>query len=151
MTTALLTAENYKQGMLVDDELVGGITDDPEKAGAFVAFVIRSSTGEHIVYRSFDRLEDALEQMNRVRRPWIYEATVGCGESGCGNNKDGGCKINGCGKKRRELAAAAEESEGGGCCGGGGHGHGHGHGAGGCCGGGHKEPESESISSTQSR
>ncbi len=138
--------------MLVDDELVGGITDDPEKSGAFVAFVIRSSTGEHIVYRSFDRLDDALEQMNRVRRPWIYEATVGCGESGCGNNKDGGCKINGCGKKRRELAAAAGETSAepgpkspkspksmkSDCCGGHGHGHdqGHSHGAdGGCCGG----------------
>jgi len=89
-----LTLENYSKGFLMDEELMGGITESPEAPGTFVAFVLRHTTGEYLGYQSFTDLNEALATLNRVERPWMYEKTNGCG--GCGEG--GGCAGGQCGK-----------------------------------------------------
>src|SRR4051812_33419301 len=95
----LLNEENYKQGFLIDEELMGGITqnqqnkDDPE---TFAAFVLRHTTGEYLGYHVFSSLRDALQAINKITRPWTFELTSGCGNGACkpGGACDGGaCKV----------------------------------------------------------
>jgi hypothetical protein len=93
-----LTRENYARGFLVDEELMGGVTEHPEQPGQFVAFVLRHTTGEYLGYQPFVELDAALEKINAVSRPWSFEKVGGCG--GC---KDGQCGKGACG------------SSGGGC------------------------------------
>jgi uncharacterized membrane protein YgcG len=88
----LLTAENYSKGFLVDDELLGGVTQHPEQPGTYVAFVLRHTTGEYLGYQPFTDLEEALAVINRVKRSWTYEKTGGCGgQGGGGCDGSGGC------------------------------------------------------------
>jgi hypothetical protein len=100
----LLTPENYSKGFLVDEELMGGVTANPDQPGNFVAFVLRHTTGEYLGYQPFSDLDEALATLNRVSRPWTFEMTSGCGGGNCGN---GACGKGACGSKK---------SAGGGCC-----------------------------------
>ena len=106
-----LTAENYNQGFLVDDEVVGGVAEHPENPGQFVAFILQHETGEYLGYQPFNSLQEALDVINKVERPWVFEKASscqgGCGEhehshehghgngGGCGGSGGGGC--GGCG------------------------------------------------------
>jgi hypothetical protein len=83
----LLTTENYQKGLLVDEELMGGVTEAPEQPGSYLAFVLRHTTGEYLGYETYSALEPALDAINQVKRPWVYEKSGGCGEAACG---DGG-------------------------------------------------------------
>lgn len=95
-----LTVENYNKGMLVDEELMGGVSPDPQNPGQFTAFVLRHSTGEYLGFQAFTQLEDALKAINSVERNWAYEKTGGCGEEMC----DGGnCPAGGCANKGSEI------------------------------------------------
>ena len=93
-----LTAENYAKGFLVDEELMGGVTEDPDHKGVFVAFVLRHTTGEYLGYQPFQELGHALQAINQVERSWSFDTVGGCG--GC---KDGSCGKGAC-------------SKGGNCC-----------------------------------
>ena len=93
----MLDSENYKKGFLVDDELMSGVTEDPEAPGRFVAFIISHATGEYLGYQPFEQLADALSTINQIKRNWIFEAVGGCGTGGCGG--DGSCKGGGCKNK----------------------------------------------------
>lgn len=97
----LLTAENYTRGFLIDEELMGGITQDPDSPGNFVAFVLRHTTGEYLGYRPCSTLNEALTLINSVQRPWSYEKTSGCG--GCGNA--GKCSGGKCGRSKKSETA----------------------------------------------
>lgn len=90
----LLNAQNYVKGVLVDQDLMGGVTTDPQKPGQFIAFVINHMTGEYLGYQSFLELEPALQTINAVKREWTYSKVGGCGNGSCG--KEGGCSKGSC-------------------------------------------------------
>lgn len=91
-----LTEQNYSRGFLVDQELMGGVSEDPERPGHYFAFVLRHTTGEYLGYQPFETLADAITAINGVERNWVFEAVKGkcggsgrCGAGGCGG---GGCR-----------------------------------------------------------
>jgi hypothetical protein len=98
----LLNAENFRLGFLLDEELMGGVTElkaeeltsgEPER---YLAYVLRHTTGEYLGQRRFTELADALSAMNQIVRPWRFERTKACGGSGLcatGNCAGGGCKV----------------------------------------------------------
>lgn len=88
-----LSATNYQKGFLIDDQLMGGITEDPSNSSRFVAYVLNHLTGEYLGYQGFSELEPALAAINAVQRPWHYESSSGCGNGNC---KAGECKGTGC-------------------------------------------------------
>src|SRR5688500_10637090 len=92
---ALLNLENYGQGFLVDDDLMAGVTQQPENPNIFVAFVLKHGTGEYLGYQPYPELDTALEAINRIERTWTFERFGGCG-GGCGEG--GGCNKGSCGK-----------------------------------------------------
>lgn len=88
-----LNAENYKKGFLVDDDLMAGITADPDHPGTYIAFVLQHTTGEYLGYQPFAELDGAIHAINRIQRPWTFEKLGGCG--GCAG---GGCGAGKCGQ-----------------------------------------------------
>lgn len=91
----LLNAENYRQGFLVDEELMGGITEVTDPPGHFAAFVLRHTTGEYLGYEVYPALTHALSAIAAVKREWKFESTSGCGacgEGNCSKAQGGGCK-----------------------------------------------------------
>lgn len=92
-----LTPENYDQGFLIDEELMGGVAQDPSIEGNFVAFVVSSLNGEYLGYQSFPKLAEALNSLNSVQRRWIFERSGGCGGGKCeeGFCNQGQCQIRG--------------------------------------------------------
>jgi hypothetical protein len=79
-----LTAENFKKGFLIDEQWMGGVTEDPEKPGFYAAFILSHETGEYLGYHPGLALETALQQMNAIARDWKYESTSSCGMGKCG-------------------------------------------------------------------
>ena len=47
-----LTPQNYNQGFLVDEELMAGVTENPDQAGVFSAYVLRHTTGEYLGHQT---------------------------------------------------------------------------------------------------
>ncbi|MEW6055958.1 MAG: hypothetical protein AB1540_05025 [Bdellovibrionota bacterium] len=90
---ALLTTKNYKDGFLIDDETIGGVTEMSN--GVFAAYVSHYLTGETLDYREFSSLAEALERLNGIDRKWIYES-IGC--SSKTSHKATGCSSRGCSK-----------------------------------------------------
>lgn len=106
-----LTIENYKKGLLVDDEFMAGVTEDPDQPGKAVAFVLNHLSGEYLAYEPFDDVEAALASINSLERDWEYEkGGGGCGDGACG---EGGCRGGGCGAGGCEDEAGCED---GACC-----------------------------------
>lgn len=85
------TLENYNQGFLLDEELMAGVSSNPDSSNTYVAFVLQHTTGEYIGYQVFSQLSAAIHAINQIQRPWKFEKVGGCG--GCG--KDGSCEKNG--------------------------------------------------------
>ena len=99
---ATLNTENYSQGFLVDEELMAGVTQHPEQANTYVAFVLQHSTGEYLGYQPYTSLDQALDRINQSPRPWTFERiSGGCGGGKCGTGEGGcgggGCKAGKCG------------------------------------------------------
>lgn len=112
----LLTRENYSKGFLVDDEVIGGVTEmapEPGQAKVFSAYVSHYLTGETYLYQEFDNLDAALDHLATVERQWRYEA-IGCGSKKSGSG--GGCSTGGCGTS----ATSSSTGCGAGSCGTGG-------------------------------
>lgn len=108
---ALLTPENFLSGLLVDDELLGGVSQDPQAPGKYIAYVLRHTTGEYLGYVPNLIQEEALALLNRVERPWAFESTSACG--GCEKKGSGKCDGNQCAIKKATRRAAATPQE---CC-----------------------------------
>jgi hypothetical protein len=93
----MLTKDNYSKGLLIDEELIGGVSEHPEKSDHFIAYVMKIDTAEYLRYGEFQELEKALEALNSVERSWQFEKVGGCGGckdgQGCGG---GGCKKGAC-------------------------------------------------------
>jgi len=102
-----ITAENYSQGFLVDDELMAGVTETAEKPGTFTAYVLRHTTGEYLGHQTNLRLSEALEMINRIPRDWCFETTKGCDGGRCAEGK---CKGEGC-KVFDKSAAALRDAQ----------------------------------------
>ncbi len=98
-----LDADNFVTGFLVDEELMAGVG---QEAGSptYFAYVLRHTTGEYLGYEIFDSLSPALEAINRIPRPWIYESLSECGGGKCGK---GGCKGGKCGKSKSGIACVS--------------------------------------------
>jgi hypothetical protein len=97
------TAENYKAGFLLDEELMAGISESTESPGLFTAYVVRHTTGETLGTQQFTDVFEALRIINDIPRQWTFESTSKCG----GNCAAGGCgkKGGGCGKKKNASSA----------------------------------------------
>ncbi len=96
-----LTADNYTKGFLMDEELMGGISEDRDQPGNFHAFIVRHTTGETVGFRQFENLFEAIRTLNDVERAWEFTPVSKCGNGNCGNGncgKEGG----GCGRKKKE-------------------------------------------------
>jgi hypothetical protein len=107
------TADNYKGGFLIDEELMAGISETTEAPGNFTAYVVRHTTGETLGVQTFNDLFEALRTINDIPREWAFESASKCG----GNCAAGGCgkKGGGCGKTKSsssETAAASDCSTG---------------------------------------
>ncbi len=95
------TADNFKTGFLIDEELMAGITEPADAPGTYTAYVVRHTTGETLGVQQFTNAFEAIRTLNDIPREWTYEAISKCGSGNCG--KDGGCgkKGGGCGKKSK--------------------------------------------------
>ena len=101
------TADNFKKGFLIDEELMAGISDNAEASGFYTAYVVRHTTGETLGTQNFENLFEAIRTLNDIPREWTYETISKCGGGNCGNGK---CKGGGCGKKSKEESPSTEAS-----------------------------------------
>lgn len=104
----LLTRDNFGKGFLIDEELMGGITEDPSQPNPYTAFVLRHTTGEYLGYQAFPTLDEALGVLNAVQRAWTFERTSGCGNDQCG--KAGKCSGTGCKIGRQKQAEGGDQT-----------------------------------------
>ena len=91
-----LHADNYQQGILVDDDWMAGVCHE---ATGYLAFVVSTTTGEYVGCHRFQTLGDALGAINRIPRPWRFEAYgKGCGGGRCGEGScdPTQCSVGGC-------------------------------------------------------
>lgn len=95
------TAENFKKGFLIDEELMAGISESTEMPGHFHAYVVRHTTGETLGNQEFDNLFEAIRTINDIQRDWTYEAISKCGGGNCGSGK---CGTGSCGAKKEEQS-----------------------------------------------
>jgi hypothetical protein len=93
---SILTVDNFRNGMLIDEEQMAGIAELPDRTGHFAAFVLDLSLAEYILYSVHDSLSQALEAVNSVPRAWRFESTKACGNGECSKNAEGLCSIGGC-------------------------------------------------------
>lgn len=84
----LLNAQNYKNGFLVDDEVIGGITE--MDGGLFAAYISHYLTGETYAYQEFAQIDGALQYLASVPRAWVFES-VGCSKIAKKTDCGGGC------------------------------------------------------------
>jgi hypothetical protein len=99
----VLNAENYSRGFLIDEELMAGVTQDPENLSHYVAFILRHTTGEYLGYQPYLDLELAIQAINQIQRSWTFERLGGCGgcadgkcgKGACGSASGGACKVGG--------------------------------------------------------
>lgn len=103
-----LTEQNFNQGFLVDEELMAGVTENPDQPGTYAAYVLRHTTGEYLGHQSCATLGEALALINRIPRAWVFEATKGCDGSTC---EEGKCKGEGC-RAFDKNAAALRQANG---------------------------------------
>ncbi len=105
MPRELLSAQNYKNGFLIDSDLMAGVSEKPDAPGVFTAYVLKHETGEYLGYQEFTSLEDAVARINAIERDWEFESTHSCGAGKCGNNRGGNCRIGGCGANGAQASS----------------------------------------------
>lgn len=111
----ILTEENYQTGVLMDEDVLGGVAQTEN--GTFAAYVVRYATAETIAFEEFNDLSGALAYLATIDRQWVFRK-VGCGggcggEGGCGGHGHDGAEGHGCGGHGHD--GADDDS---GCCGG---------------------------------
>jgi hypothetical protein len=86
-----LTRENFRKGFLVDEELMGGVTE--LEPGNYLSFVLQHTSGEYLGQQLFTDLDQALAAIAQVQRTWQFESTHACGGGKCSGSA---CPIGGC-------------------------------------------------------
>ena len=106
-----LNLENYKNGFLVDDEVIAGVTEmEGAATPLYAAYISLYLTGETYAYQEFERVELALQFLagpDYAGRPWVYEA-VGCSAKTSApksTSAQGGCGTGGCGSCQTETTS----------------------------------------------
>src|SRR2546430_359329 len=97
----MLTRENFDRGVLIDEQLMAGVTRDRGNPANYVAFVLDYLSGEYLGHKQFEGLEPALGAINSIKRDWRYEASGGCGSGSCG--ADGNCSKGSCARESSML------------------------------------------------
>jgi hypothetical protein len=88
--TMQLTAENFHKGVLLDEELMAGVTAH-ESPGSFVAFVIHHGNAETLLYQVYSDVNEALFQIHALKRNWTFQPfSSGC-KGGCKGKSSGSC------------------------------------------------------------
>ncbi len=106
--TIKLTAENYKSGILIDDQLMAGISDDPSQPGQFLAYVIDHQKGETLGSLSFANVFDAIRELKAIPREWEFTKVGGCGGcSGASGGEAGKCGGKRCNKAKTDESECA--------------------------------------------
>lgn len=98
LTLTSLTLENFSKGFLIDDEVIGGVTQlaDTNGAPVYAAYMSHYLTGETMDYQEFSDVEAALAFINGIGRDWKFEA-IGCSDHGNAANACGkGCNSCSC-------------------------------------------------------
>ena len=85
-----LTPENYTGGLLIDEELLGGVSVVAGELPKYLSYALRHTTGEYLGRCEYTDLNDALSAINSVQREWAYEGAGGCGGS-CGSSGGASC------------------------------------------------------------
>ncbi len=106
-----LNSENFNSGLLVDDELIGGVTQDPKDPEKYIAYVLRHVTGEYLGYQAGLDRDEALHLLNQVERAWKFESTSAC--QGCGKQDAGTCNGQKCAIKKSQRRQDTKSSV---CC-----------------------------------
>ncbi len=102
------TADNFKKGFLVDEELMAGVSEHPDSPGTYTAYVVRHTTGETLGVQQFTNVFEAIRTLNEIPRAWTYEAVSKCGGGGCGSGK---CGKGGCNKNKSEATSESTEGQ----------------------------------------
>lgn len=100
-----LTRDNFRKGFLVDDELMGGVTE--LEPGNFLAFVLHHTRGEYLGQQIFTDLDQALGAISQVKRDWKFESTHACGGGKCSG---AACQLGGCATGKLTDAGCDPES-----------------------------------------
>jgi hypothetical protein len=95
----LLNSGNFRKGFLIDEELMAGVSEDSSVPGTYIAFVMQHTTGEYLGYQPHTDLDVALRSINQIPRPWVYEASGGCGEGNCSVEEGKPCAGSACKSK----------------------------------------------------
>ncbi|NDG85277.1 MAG: hypothetical protein EBX52_09625 [Proteobacteria bacterium] len=103
-TLEKLTLENHAKGFLMDEELMGGISEDKNQPGTYSAFIVRHTTGETLGFQQFTNLFEAIRTLNAVERAWEFTPVSRCGSGNCGTGKCG--KGGRCGPKKADDCAS---------------------------------------------
>ncbi|MGE0615266.1 MAG: hypothetical protein AB7P04_06470 [Bacteriovoracia bacterium] len=93
MQPTSLTSENYRDGFLIDDQWMGGVSENPAhetsaSTDRFVAYVVDVSEGVTLGAHGYPTLAEALHAINRIPRAWRFESARSC-HTGCAS---GGCQ-----------------------------------------------------------
>lgn len=89
-----LSPENYKTGFLIDEAWMGGVAEDPENPGAFLAYIVDLHTAQSLGTHRFATVDAAITALESIPRAWRFESTKNCGESGCEKGGCGTCSKN---------------------------------------------------------
>ncbi len=99
----MLTAENYKNGFLVDDRYMAFVeataaphTPDEDQRVIYEALVVDHTEGVCVHRTRFDTLEAALSNINQLPRGWGFESLSSCGSHGGSSGGEAACGAESC-------------------------------------------------------
>ena len=90
----MLTRENWKKGLVIDDQWMAGVSEESSEPAVYSAFVVDHTRGEYVGYHRFADLDAALASVNAIPREWKFESSSECGE--CGGEGGEGCGKGAC-------------------------------------------------------
>lgn len=89
----MLTAQNFEKGFLVNETLMGGISQ--QESGVYLAYIVDHEEGGLVYEHEFPTLDLALNALNSMEKTWAFESTKSCDSEDCGK-PGGGCKGSSC-------------------------------------------------------
>jgi hypothetical protein len=94
-TCRQLTNDNFRNGFLIDGELIGAVGEQKDSPGNYFAYILNHATAEYLAYEVYPSLDAALTAINQVQRDWAFDKMGGCSSKDCGkgNCSGGKCKV----------------------------------------------------------